>query len=210
MSSSTEATVPRFGFSEIAHLFVRLKRHHRKAVTPRLGSTDALDGGEQGNNSGLGEQENEGNGDESANILSSRGNSSNRRTSSSDASRLPEADHQRHRDPSPKRIQIRHFGTHSMFHGGKSKAHHLFSSSGEEPITHAGLKEGAIPGVPAIPVEYTDRFDCEGGVNAVTLIRVTRNTLLETVEEFLGANALVDELSVCISCNAIQIVLMLV
>lgn len=160
-----------------------------------------MDGGEQGNNSGLGEQENEGNGDESANILSSRGNSSNRRTSSSDASRLPEADHQRHRDPSPKRIQIRHFGTHSMFHGGKSKAHHLFSSSEEEPITHAGLKEGAIPGVPAIPVEYTDRFDCEGGVNAVTLIRVTRNTLLETVEEFLGANALVDELWDCTICG---------
>jgi hypothetical protein len=53
------------------------------------------------------------------------------------------------------------------------------------------MKESALL-YPPLPVEYTDRFECEGGVNAVTLLRATRNTLLETVGE-LGWNALVDE-----------------
>jgi hypothetical protein len=53
------------------------------------------------------------------------------------------------------------------------------------------MKESALI-CPALPVEYTDRFECVGGVNSVTVLRATRNTLLETVGD-LGWNALVDE-----------------
>lgn len=54
-----------------------------------------------------------------------------------------------------------------------------------------------MPGIQAMPVEYTDRFECVGGVNVTTLLRATRTTLLETVMK-LGANALIDEQWDCI------------
>ena len=68
------------------------------------------------------------------------------------------------------------------------------STSGEEPITHPTVRDTEDHDEHAIrvPLEYTDRFECAGGVNAATLLKLTRRTILESVEN-LGANALADE-----------------
>lgn len=71
----------------------------------------------------------------------------------------------------------------------KVKPHHLISSSGE-PCTHPGLLEGASE--ERVDVEFIDHYECAGGVNVGILLRATRSSLVERVED-LGANALVEE-----------------
>ncbi|KAF9010023.1 hypothetical protein BDQ17DRAFT_1235029 [Cyathus striatus] len=70
-----------------------------------------------------------------------------------------------------------------------NKPNHIVSSSGE-PLSHPDLKEGACER--KVPMEVVDNFFCVGGVNVATLLRATRNTLLEQAD-LMGANALVDE-----------------
>lgn len=41
-------------------------------------------------------------------------------------------------------------------------------------------------------VEFIDHYECAGGVNVGILLRATRSSLVERVED-LGANALVEE-----------------
>ena len=71
----------------------------------------------------------------------------------------------------------------------KVKPHHLISRSGE-PCTHPGLLEGASED--RVDVEFIDHYECAGGVNVGILLRATRSSLVERVED-LGANALVEE-----------------
>lgn len=68
------------------------------------------------------------------------------------------------------------------------------STSGEEPITNPTVRdtEDQDDHPVRVPLEYTDRFECAGGVNAATLLKLTKRTILESVEN-LGANALADE-----------------
>lgn len=76
----------------------------------------------------------------------------------------------------------------------KPKANHIVSSSGEEPITNPVVRDTADQDEHAVrvPLEYTDRFECAGAVNTATLLKLTKRTILETIEN-LGANALADE-----------------
>ena len=61
-----------------------------------------------------------------------------------------------------------------------------------DPKTHPDVAESAKD-QNKIPVEQTDYFVCVGGVNLITLLRITRITLMEQVERALGANSVVDE-----------------
>ncbi|EDR08177.1 uncharacterized protein LACBIDRAFT_294324 [Laccaria bicolor S238N-H82] len=79
----------------------------------------------------------------------------------------------------------------------KVKPHHLISSSGE-PCTHPGLLEGASE--ERVDVEFIDHYECAGGVNVGILLRATRSSLVERVED-LGANALVEEQWECTICG---------
>ncbi|KAF5330040.1 hypothetical protein D9611_010476 [Ephemerocybe angulata] len=202
-SSDTHPPKHKFGFSDIAKLFIRMRRHQRRASISRKttpGGTEESEVDQKPSTSPTQHETTSGPAKIASSPLADVANGTPR-SGGNDATYPPVASRSVTPPPTPHRIQIRHFGTHSMFHGGKSKSNHLCSSSGDEPISHPGMKESMLFGVQAIPVEYTDRFDCVGGVNAVTLLRATRNTLLETVEEFLGANALVDELWDCTICG---------
>ncbi|PPQ66016.1 hypothetical protein CVT24_011960 [Panaeolus cyanescens] len=64
-------------------------------------------------------------------------------------------------------------------------------SSGE-PVTHSGLDVSPTEEHQQVPVEYVDHYVCEGGVNVATLVRATRQTLLERVDA-CGANSLTQE-----------------
>ena len=185
---------PRFGFSEVAKLFIKMRRHRRRAsvsqAAPQDGAEDDSPTSGQPVQSGSNDLHQVLSGSTSLTLHSGRNHAMG-----VDDELTPPATPCRTPSPptSPRRVQIRHFGPHSIFHrdGKANKPHHLYSSSGDQPITHPGMKESALL-CPALPVEYTDRFECVGGVNAVTLLRATRNTLLETVGD-LGWNALVDE-----------------
>ncbi|KAJ3530936.1 hypothetical protein NMY22_g8362 [Coprinellus aureogranulatus] len=55
---------------------------------------------------------------------------------------------------------------------------------------------------PRIPITYTDRFEVANGVNTATLLRATKKTILEAVENLgLGVNALADEQWECTICG---------
>ncbi|KJA23046.1 hypothetical protein HYPSUDRAFT_138153 [Hypholoma sublateritium FD-334 SS-4] len=60
-----------------------------------------------------------------------------------------------------------------------------------DPQTHQSVADGCR-NAGTIPVEYSDQYVCQGGVNVCTLLRVTRLALLEHCNQ-MGANALVDE-----------------
>lgn len=70
------------------------------------------------------------------------------------------------------------------------KEHHLESTSGTSQ-TH--LDVAPEPGSSKMgPFTNTDTFVCIGGVKATTLLKATRNTVIEMAESW-GANVLVDE-----------------
>jgi hypothetical protein len=72
----------------------------------------------------------------------------------------------------------------------QEKGHHIESSSGASQ-SHPGVApepESSKLG----PFKNTDTFVCIGGVNATTLLRATRNAVVEEAE-YWGANALIDE-----------------
>jgi hypothetical protein len=76
----------------------------------------------------------------------------------------------------------------------KPKPHHLISSSGNTPITQPSIRESTLAEGPHIPITYNDVFEVAGGVSTSTLLRLTKQTILETIERRgLGANALADE-----------------
>lgn len=77
-----------------------------------------------------------------------------------------------------------------------STADELELTSGD-PKTHPNVAEGA-KGQNKISVEQTDHFVCVGGVNLITLLRLTRISLMEHAERQLGANSVVDEQWECI------------
>ncbi|KAF9045165.1 hypothetical protein BJ165DRAFT_139296 [Panaeolus papilionaceus] len=60
-----------------------------------------------------------------------------------------------------------------------------------EPQTHSGL-HSISEDQQHVPVEYVDHYVCEGGVNVATLVRATRQALLERVDA-CGANSLTEE-----------------
>jgi hypothetical protein len=70
------------------------------------------------------------------------------------------------------------------------KEHHIESSSGtlQSHPDVAPEPDSSKLG----PFKNTDTFVCAGGVNATTLLRATRNVVMEEAESW-GANALVDE-----------------
>ena len=61
-----------------------------------------------------------------------------------------------------------------------------------DPKTHPNIAEGARNNGRVL-VEQRDQFVCAGGVNLITLLRITRVSLMEHVERELGANSVVDE-----------------
>ncbi len=67
-----------------------------------------------------------------------------------------------------------------------AKAHHIESSSGDEPLTHDMVGRGLNPKQGSLRV--TDTYVVAGGVNAKCLLRATRNSLLE-VAEFVHAES---------------------
>lgn len=60
------------------------------------------------------------------------------------------------------------------------------------PKTHPNVAEGAQD-QNKIPVEQSECFVCSGGVNLITLLRITRMALMDHAERALGANSVVDE-----------------
>ncbi|TEB28165.1 hypothetical protein FA13DRAFT_1633513 [Coprinellus micaceus] len=119
----------RFGFSEVANLFIRLRRHHSRALA----------GGSV-------------------------------------------------RSPYSQKTS-----------GSKRKPNHLVSSSGNAPITQPHIRDSTLAEGPRIPIIYNDVFEVVGGVNTSTLLRVTKQAILETIERRgLGTNALADEQWECI------------
>ena len=70
------------------------------------------------------------------------------------------------------------------------KDHHIESSSGTSQSHPDVAPEPESSKVG--PFNNTDTFVCTGGVNAITLLRATRNAVVEVAESW-GANALVDE-----------------
>jgi len=78
------------------------------------------------------------------------------------------------------------------------KPWHIQSSSGD-PQSHPGVLE-AVTSTERAPLQSTDVFICESGVNVIQLLRVTRNTLMEEAES-MGANVLVDEQWNCDICG---------
>lgn len=75
-----------------------------------------------------------------------------------------------------------------------AKLHHIDSSSGPDPITHADLSPGGDDATPKrrARMEVEDSFVCADGVDVVKLLRASRAVLLERAA-MLHANALVDE-----------------
>lgn len=71
-----------------------------------------------------------------------------------------------------------------------STAKRILLRSGD-PQTHQSVADGCR-NAGTVPVEYSDQYVCQGGVNVCTLLRVTRLALLEHCNQ-MGANALVDE-----------------
>ncbi|KAL1715943.1 hypothetical protein EV715DRAFT_255542 [Schizophyllum commune] len=72
-----------------------------------------------------------------------------------------------------------------------AKPNQVTSSSGDAPISHAGIAENLTTSK-RLPLQQHDEYVCMGGVNAAVLLRATRTQLMQTAE-LLGANALVDE-----------------
>jgi len=184
----------KFGLSEIANMFIKLRRHRRRATISQRSIDQITEEGSSTLNPGS----------ESTTLTpvytpapSATVQELERvdtETTQPDPSNSYQA--QAQRTPSPKgrvRLGFHPYSKPGNHHIKASKPHHLVSCSGDTPKTHAGMAESVFQGVQAMPVEYTDRYDCVGGVNVGTLLRATRNTLLETVET-IGANALVDEM----------------
>ncbi|TEB34369.1 hypothetical protein FA13DRAFT_1789482 [Coprinellus micaceus] len=64
------------------------------------------------------------------------------------------------------------------------------------------IRESTLAEGPHIPITYNDVFEVAGGVSTSTLLRLTKQTILETIERRgLGANALADEQWECIICG---------
>ncbi|KAF6745429.1 hypothetical protein DFP72DRAFT_51905 [Ephemerocybe angulata] len=183
-SDGTSPPKTKFGFSEIANLFIRLRRHQRAsgakkeevpAPTAEVASPEApLDAFP---------------------------------TSIVTHDLVPTPSRLVLTPPmSPSRNRVRRLTgtpytrTRATSGSNKPKGHHLVSSSGTQPITHPSVRDNVLEGAHAIPVEYTDRFEVAGGVNTPTLLRATKRTILETVAT-LGANALADEIWECTICG---------
>jgi hypothetical protein len=79
----------------------------------------------------------------------------------------------------------------------KHKSHHIFSTSGLHPQTHAELAPDTCSRK-KVPIEIKEKFFTEGGVDVTKLLRASRASLLKTAED-AGANALVDEQCVSLS-----------
>lgn len=85
-------------------------------------------------------------------------------------------------------IKIRRFEDKAL---NTNNTDELELTSGD-PKTHPNVAESSKD-QNKIPVEQNDYFVCVGGVNLITLLRITRITLMEQVERALGANSVVDE-----------------
>jgi len=70
------------------------------------------------------------------------------------------------------------------------KEHHIESTSGDLQSHPGVVPEPESPKLG--PFKNTETFVCVGGVNATTLLRATRSTVVEEAEAW-GVNALVDE-----------------
>lgn len=95
-------------------------------------------------------------------------------------------------------VKIRHWEEKAIGSDG------LELSSGD-PKTHPNVAEGARD-QNKVPVELTDHFVCVGGVNLITLLRLSRNALMDQAERWLGANSVVDERCVYSSCFLLTLI----
>jgi len=73
-----------------------------------------------------------------------------------------------------------------------AKAGIVHSDSGEAPITHAALETDGGVSPRQVPIEQEDVFVCAGGVDTVKLVRLVRETVLQSAVA-IGANVLVNE-----------------
>ncbi|KAF7977336.1 hypothetical protein HWV62_4121 [Athelia sp. TMB] len=73
----------------------------------------------------------------------------------------------------------------------RSKAHHIVSSSGDRPQTHAAL-QGAGTTAEQIDMELNDVYNCSGAVDTPKLLRASRAKLMQQAK-YLNGNVLLDE-----------------
>lgn len=73
-----------------------------------------------------------------------------------------------------------------------AKAGDVHSDSGDAPITHAGFASDGAVSPRQVPINREDMFVCAGGVDTVKLVRLARESLLQSAVA-IGANVLLNE-----------------
>lgn len=112
------------------------------------------------------------------------------RTSTNEAPKTPSSPPSSPRKPSMSIANVANIFIKMRRSSNRVKSHHIESSSGE-PQSHPGVVE-AMSCAHKEEIQFHDVFVCIGAVNVTTLLRATRDVLMDVAEN-LGANALVDE-----------------
>ncbi|KAF7983213.1 hypothetical protein HWV62_23490 [Athelia sp. TMB] len=81
----------------------------------------------------------------------------------------------------------------------RSRAHHIVSTSGDRPQTHAAL-QGAGTTAEQIDMELNDVYNCSGAVDTPKLLRASRAKLMQQAK-YLNGNVLLDEHGVSWHCT---------
>lgn len=179
----------RFGFSEIANLFIRLRRHQTKAAQASTGNAQAA-------SASAASPEQAGSPAEASRPLSFP--SAEPETAPRPPARVilsppsgPTRDRVRRLTGTPYRRA--RSSTGSIPGSTKVKPHHTVYISGD-PETHPDVLKNEVVGALHVPVEYTEHFEVKGGVNSARLLRATRKAILEIVSNgAMGASALSEE-----------------
>ena len=74
----------------------------------------------------------------------------------------------------------------------RSKSHHIVSSSGDRPQTHASLQGAGTTSGEQIDMELNDVYNCSGAVDTLKLLRASRSKLMQQAK-YLNGNVLLDE-----------------
>ncbi|KZP08208.1 hypothetical protein FIBSPDRAFT_761804 [Athelia psychrophila] len=74
----------------------------------------------------------------------------------------------------------------------RTKSHHIVSSSGDSPQTHASLQGDGVTSGEQVDMELNDVYSCQGAVDVSRLLRVSRAKLMQQAK-YLNGNVLLDE-----------------
>lgn len=83
----------------------------------------------------------------------------------------------------------------------RTKSHHIVSSSGDSPQTHASLQGDGVTSGEQVDMELNDIYSCQGAVDVSRLLRVSRAKLMQQAK-YLNGNVLLDEQ--CVFSSAAQ------